>query len=89
MYTGDLTPGVYSLFFLSKPENYDDQDLKIYKQIILETNVHRVGFNPNDRIKGTRAYKFSHINKKLIDKDFSPTTSTPLRLKTGFDYMTL
>jgi len=26
---------------------------------------------------------------KLIDKDFSPTTSTPLRLKTGFGYMTI
>jgi len=23
-----------------------------------------------------------------IDKDFSPKTSTPLRLKAGFDYMT-
>jgi len=30
----DLTPGLYSLIFLSKPENYDDQDLKLYKKII-------------------------------------------------------
>jgi len=28
----DLTPALYSLIFLSKPENYDDQDLKnVYK----------------------------------------------------------
>jgi len=84
----DLTPGLYSLIFLSKPESYDDQDLKMYKKIILETNIHRVGFKPNNRMKGTRAYKYSHIIKKLIDKDFSPTTSTPLRSKTGFGYMT-
>jgi len=38
---------------------------------------------------GTRAYKYSHIIKKLIDKDFSPTSPTPLRSKTGFGYMPL
>jgi len=27
----DLTPGLYSLIFHSKPENYYDQDLKMYK----------------------------------------------------------
>jgi len=85
----DLTPGLCSLIFLSKPENYDDQDLEMYKQIILKTNIHRVGCKPNNRIKGTRAYKYNHFIKKLIDKDFSPTTSTPLRSKTGFGYMTL
>jgi len=36
----DLTPGLYPLIFLSKPENCDDQDLKMYKKIILETNIH-------------------------------------------------
>jgi len=83
----DLTP--HSLTFLSKLENYNDQDLKMYKKIILETNIQVVGFKPNNRIKGTRVYKYSHINKKLIDKDFSPTTTTPLCSKTGFGYMTL
>jgi len=67
----DLTLGLYFLNFLSKPENFDDQDLKMYKIIILETNIHRVGFKPNSRKKGTRAYKYSHIIKKLIDKDTS------------------
>jgi len=61
----------------------------MYNKIILETNIHRVGFKPNNRIKGTRAYKYSHIIKKVIDKEFSPTTSSPLRSKTGFCYMTL
>jgi len=51
----DLTPGLYSLIFLSKPEKYDDQDMKMSKKIILETNIHKVGFKPNNRIKGTRA----------------------------------
>jgi len=45
---------------------------------------------PNNRIKGTRAYKYRYIIiKKLIDKDFSPTTFIPLRSKKGFGYMTL
>jgi len=52
--------------------------------IILETNIHRVGFKPNNRIKVTRAYKYSHIIRKLIEKDFSPSKSIPLRSKTGF-----
>jgi len=60
----DLTPGLYSLIFLSKPENYNDQDLKMFKKIILETNIHRVGFQPNNRNKGTQAYKYSHIIEK-------------------------
>jgi len=55
------------------------------KKIILETNIHRVGLKPNNRIKPNN----SHIIKKLIDKDFSPTTSTPLRSKTSFGYMNL
>jgi len=29
----DLTPGMYSLIFLSKPESYDDQDLKMYTKL--------------------------------------------------------
>jgi len=51
--------------------------------------IHRVIFKPNNRIKGTRAYKYCHIIKKLIDKDFSPTTPTPLSSKAGFCYMTI
>jgi len=74
---------------LSKPENYDDQDLKMYKKIILETDIHRVGLKPNNRIKGIRPYKYTHIITRLIDTDFSPTTYTPLRSKTVFGYMTL
>jgi len=57
----------------------------MYKKIILETNIHRVRSKPNNRIKGTRVYKYSHT----IHKDFSRTTSTPLRSKTGFGCMTL
>jgi len=64
----DLTPGLYSLIFLSKPENYNDQDLKMYKNIILETNIHRVGFKPNIRIKGTRAYKYRHIMISVLQR---------------------
>jgi len=65
----DLTPSLYSIIFLSKTENYDDQDLKMYTKIILETNIHTVGFKHNNKIKGTRAYKYSHIIKKLICHD--------------------
>jgi len=28
----DQTPGLYSLIFLSKPDNYDDQDSKMHKK---------------------------------------------------------
>jgi len=48
-----LTPGLYSLIFLSNPENYDENDLKIFKKIILEANTHRDSFKPNNRIKHT------------------------------------
>jgi len=34
----------------------------MYKKIILEANIHRVGFNPNNRIKGTLAYKYTLHN---------------------------
>jgi len=85
----DLTSGVYFPIFFGKPENYDDKDWKMYKNMILERNIHSVGLKPKNRIKGIRAYKYSHNIRKLIDKDFGSTTSTPLRSKTGFGCMTL
>jgi len=84
--SSDLTTGsdgsetTESLIFLSKAENYDDQDLKMYTRTILETNIHREGFKPNNRIKCTRAYKYSHIIKKLIDKDLHDSSEIKSKL---------
>jgi len=61
-----LTPGLYSLLFHKKPQNYDTAERQTYKEILMLTNAHKVNYDSNDRMKGTKAYKYTNIIKKLF-----------------------
>lgn len=62
-----LTPGLYSLLFHKKPEQYDSSELEIYKRILLDTNAHRRNYDPNNQLKGNRGYKYKEIISNLFD----------------------
>lgn len=61
-----LTPGLYSLLFHKKPKQYDETELHIYKQILIDTNAHRRNFNANSQINGNRGYKYKAVISKLF-----------------------
>lgn len=63
-----LTNGLYSLIFHNTPKNYNSDDLEIYREILIKTNVYRRNFQPNGQVKGTRALKYSQIIKPLLSK---------------------
>lgn len=61
------TPGLFELLFYKSPKNYDKYELEIYKKILLNTNAHKVNYDPNERIKANRGTKYTKIIKKLFD----------------------
>ena len=62
-----LTPGLFSLMFHKIPKNYDSTELDIYKDILIKTNAHKRNYKPDGQVKGTKAYKYKHIIKKLFN----------------------
>lgn len=61
------TPGLYELLFYQNPKNYDATELDIYKTILINTNAHKVDYDPKRRIKGNRGIKYRKIIKNLFD----------------------
>lgn len=77
----ELTNGLYSLICHHIPQNYNANELKIYRQILFKTNVFRRNFLPNGQVKGTRAAKYSEIIKPLLT-ELPIVESTPKHSKT-------
>lgn len=76
-----LTPGLFSLMFHKTPTGYDKSELQIYKKILFNTNAHKRDYRADGQIKGTRAYKYKHIIKKLFKENAQ--TSLPISLSTS------
>ncbi|KAI8119346.1 hypothetical protein CVS40_9136 [Lucilia cuprina] len=62
-----MTPGLFELLFHSKPLHYTKNDLSTYKDVLINTNVHKRHYQPNYKIKGTKAFKYKRIIKKLFN----------------------
>lgn len=60
------TPGLFELIFYQSPKNYDASELNIYKKILLNTNAHRVNYDPNGRVKANKGIKYREIIKNLF-----------------------
>lgn len=65
-YTG--TRGIYELLFMRIPDDYTDEDLLKYRDILLATNAHRVDYLPKGKIKSNKSIKY----KKIISTLFPP-----------------
>lgn len=76
-----LTPGLYSLLFHKKPEQYDSSELDIYKRILLETNAHRRNYDPSNQLKGNRGYKYKEIINKLFSTTYTGKGLMQVNLK--------
>ena len=62
-----MTPGLFELVFHKKPLHYSKNDLKKYKEILINTNAHKRRYEPNEQVKGTRAFKYIRIIKHLFE----------------------
>jgi hypothetical protein len=63
----DVGRGVYELMFLKSPQNYSEDDKKVYRQILLQTNAHRRGHNPSNQRVSSKASKYREIIGPLTD----------------------
>lgn len=73
-----MSNGLYQLLFHKNPTEYDHSDLKIYKDILMETNAHKRNFEPNGQIKGNKSYKYKNIIKKLFHEAVSHKVGSSL-----------
>ena len=61
-----MTPGLFVLVFHAKPLHYTKNDLKKYKEILIHIKAHRRRYEPNEQVKGTRAFKYTRIIKHFF-----------------------
>lgn len=63
------SPGLFQLIFKSDPTNFPfitSQDREIYKQILYQTNAHRLKYSPNGKIKSSSNIKYKSIISELF-----------------------
>ncbi|EZA50297.1 hypothetical protein X777_11283 [Ooceraea biroi] len=67
-YTG--TPGLYELIFMKEPDKttYTETDMQTYKEILLATNVHKVNYKAENRVRGSKGRKYKDPDVYLVEK---------------------
>jgi len=66
-----VTQGLWELLTKSKPDKnaVTIQDRQAYKQILLQSNAHRVNYSPTGKIKANKGLKYTRfISQLFIDK---------------------
>lgn len=65
------TRGLYELLFMNVPNEYiyDENDLENYKSILLDTNVHRVGYTSRGKLRSSRGQKYKNIISSLVSHE--------------------
>lgn len=59
------TDGLHELIFKKKPENYTQDDLYQYRNILDKTNAHRRNYDSSEQLKGSKGFKYKNIISKL------------------------
>lgn len=75
-----LSTGLLNLLFKSKPNEYSNDDLMNYKQIIELTQVHKRFYDTNATLKNDNSYKFKTIIKPLFNKQGKSLQTNFMRL---------
>lgn len=65
------TRGLYELIFMNSPNEYiyDELDLENYKSIVLDTNVHRLGYSRMGKLRSSRGHKYKNIISSLVSNE--------------------
>lgn len=70
--------GLYELIFKKKPcqKIYNEKDLKIYKDILEDTNAYRRSHDSTKQVLGNRGSKYKEIISKLLTDTTTPVSHT-------------
>lgn len=60
------TPGLFELVFNTNPKQFSKKDLSNFKNICMETNVHRINYSQNKPIYRNTSKKYKHIILRLF-----------------------
>ena len=65
------TQGLWELLTQSRPDTHlvTHQDKQAYKQILLQSNAHRVNYSPSGKIKANKGLKYT----RFISQQFTDT----------------
>jgi len=71
------TPGFYELIFKRVPDDVisTEEDKQRYKSMLLTTNAHRYNYDPHNRVRANKGYKYKHV--------IAPLMSTEPKKKSG------
>ena len=71
------TPGLWHLLTKSRPDKtmVTVQDRQAYKQILLQSNAHRVNYSPTGRIRANRGLKYTQFISRLFTERLVPWES--------------
>jgi hypothetical protein len=63
------TPGLWELLTKSRPnkDTVTNQDRQAYKQILLQSNAHRVAYSPTGRIRANKGVKYTRFISRLFN----------------------
>lgn len=78
-----LSPGLVELLFYKAPKQYEDFELNIYKNILMQTNAHKREHNSRNQIKGSKSKKYNTIIKKLFKKNDDLQSKTKIHKGEG------
>ena len=69
------TQGLWELLTQSRPDKHlvTNQDKQAYKQILLQSNAHRVKYSPSGKIKANKSLKYT----RFISQLFTDTKDVP------------
>lgn len=64
------TVGLYELLFMKRPDYniYNEDDLKVYKNLVLKTNAHKQDYDVNKQRRSNKGYKYVNIIKPMFSK---------------------
>lgn len=59
----DATSGLMNLLFLKEPDSSEinEQDKENYREILLDTSVHKLNYDPNSRTRGNTSKKYKNF----------------------------
>lgn len=70
----EITPGIKEALLKQKPDLnlLSEKDKLVYKDILINTNVHKRDYSPNGQFKGDRSMKYSKLIKPLFVDQTEP-----------------
>lgn len=79
-----ISKGLTELLLRENPEQYDDKDLKVYKNMLSHTSAHKIGYTRNEAIaRNASSNKYNNIIAKLFPNRATRSSSSKSKSSKG------